>query len=59
MNIGVAASNYTASEGGPRCNSLMTPEEHSSIENGTWLCQNHAKLLDSEGSAFPEELLRR
>jgi len=46
VNIGVAAHITAASEGGPRYDNLMSTEERKSIENGVWLCQNCAKLID-------------
>ncbi len=55
LNIGVAAHITAASEGGPRYDRSMTPEERSSIENGILLCQNHATLIDNE----PESYKRR
>ena len=36
----------------------MTSEERGSINNGIWLCQTHAKLIDDDELAFPPTLLR-
>jgi hypothetical protein len=36
----------------------MSPEERSSIDNGIWLCQSCAKLVDSDAQRFPVERLR-
>jgi len=47
-NTGVAAHIAAASPGGARYDELMTPEERSSIINGIWLCQSHAKMIDDD-----------
>lgn len=57
LNVGVAAHIAAASEGGPRYDPSMTPEERSSPENGIWLCQTHAKLVDNDPLHYPSELL--
>lgn len=44
MILGEAAHIFAASKGGPRYNPNMTDEEASSIENGIWLCRQHARL---------------
>ena len=36
----------------------MTPEERKSASNGIWLCQNHAKLVDTKDPMFTVDLLR-
>lgn len=58
LNIGVAAHITAASQGGPRYNPSLTPEQRCQSNNGIWLCQNCAKLVDNDPSQFPEELLR-
>jgi len=57
IDLGVAAHISAASPGGPRYNRHMSSEERSSISNGIWLCQNCAKLVDSDTTRFPEQLL--
>jgi hypothetical protein len=57
LNIGVAAHIAAAASGGPRFDQTMTPEARASIENGIWLCQNCAKLVDNDAGRFPQELL--
>lgn len=57
VNIGVAAHIAAASEGGPRYDPFMTHEERSSIENGMWLCQNCAHLIDADPDKYPSDLL--
>lgn len=58
VNIGVAAHIAAAAPGGPRYDGSLTAEERSSLENGIWLCQNCAKLIDSDNARFDVELLR-
>ena len=57
-NIGVAAHMAAASQGGPRFDSTMTIEQRISPENGIWLCQNCAALIDRDPVRFTIELLR-
>jgi hypothetical protein len=58
VNVGVAAHITAASAGGPRYNPELSPEQRRHIDNGIWLCQNCAKLIDSDISRFNEALLR-
>lgn len=58
VNLGVAAHITAASEGGPRFNSSLSSEDRRHADNGIWLCQNCAKLIDSDVSRFSEPLLR-
>lgn len=58
VNVGVAAHISAASAGGPRFNATLRAEERASAENGIWLCQNCAKLVDSDEARFPDGLLR-
>ncbi len=48
MNIGVASHITAASPGGPRFDPSLTQFERSSTDNGIWLCQSCAKLIDSD-----------
>ncbi len=48
INLGVAAHITAASIGGPRFNEDLEPEQRKSIRNAIWLCQNCAKLIDSD-----------
>jgi len=59
VNIGVAAHVTAASVGGPRYDTSLTSEQRQSIENGIWLCQNCAKLIDNDPNRYTIELLRR
>jgi hypothetical protein len=44
--------------GGPRFDGSLTPSERTGAENGVWLCQKCAKLVDNDPSAFTAEELR-
>jgi hypothetical protein len=57
VNIGVACHIAAASPGGPRYIGAMSTEERRSIDNGIWLCQNCAKLIDSDDSRFSVDTL--
>src|SRR6516225_4310515 len=57
VNVGVAAHITAASPGGPRYDPGLVPEERSSPENGIWLCQTCAKLIDNDPFRFTTELL--
>ena len=58
VNIGVAAHICAAAPGGKRYDPNMTKEERKDIDNGIWLCQSCAKLIDSDEIRYPVELLR-
>ena len=58
VNIGVAAHITAASEGGPRYDPALTPEARRHPDNGLWLCQNCAKLVDNDPTGYPVDLLR-
>ena len=57
-NVGVAAHICAAAEVGPRFDSSMTSEERKAFDNGIWLCQNCAKLIDSDPIRYIKELLK-
>lgn len=59
INIGVAAHITAASPNGPRYDDSITQEQRTSINNGIWLCQNCAKLVDSDSAKFTEGLLHK
>ncbi len=59
VNLGVAAHITAAALGGPRFDGRLTSTARSSLSNGIWLCQNCAKLIDSDASAFPVEVLQK
>jgi hypothetical protein len=57
INIGVAAHISAASPRGPRYNALLTSAERRAIGNAVWLCQNCAKLIDTDPHRFSEAVL--
>jgi hypothetical protein len=59
LNIGVAAHITAASPGFARYDPSLTKDERSSIENGIWLCQNCAKLVDNDEKRYRVVLLKR
>ena len=58
LNLGVAAHIYAASPGGKRYNKDMTQEERAGIENAIWLCQQCAKLVDSDEQKYTVAMLK-
>ena len=58
VNIGVAAHITAASAGGPRYDSSLTRAQRQHIDNGIWLCQNCAKLIDNDTKRFAAPILR-
>jgi len=58
VNLGVAAHITAASKGGPRYSPVFSPEMRRNSDNGIWLCQNCAKLVDSDVLRFNETLLQ-
>lgn len=51
-NIGVAAHITAASANGPRYDPSITPQMRIDASNGIWLCQNCAKLIDSDEDRY-------
>lgn len=58
LNIGVAAHITAAAEGGPRYDPHLTPAQRSHADNGLWLCQDHAHVIDHDVVTYTVELLR-
>ena len=58
INIGEASHICAAAPGGPRYDEKMTREQRRSAENGIWLCDVHARAVDSKDSKFTVEELR-
>jgi hypothetical protein len=50
--IGVAAHITAASPGGPRYDNSLTPSKRKEIENGIWLCESCARLIDKDEAKF-------
>ena len=59
VNIGVAAHITAAASRDLRYDDSLTPEQRGSTSNGIWLCQNCAKLIDSDIHRYNVELLRQ
>lgn len=57
-NIGVAAHICAVAPGGPRYDPLMTREERTSAENGIWLCQTCATLIDIDEKIYSVKTLQ-
>ncbi|MDC5514226.1 hypothetical protein V8P92_14200 [Acinetobacter baumannii] len=55
--IGVAAHISAAAQGGPRYDIRLSSEERKSINNGIWLCQNCAKLIDSDENFYTKQCI--
>lgn len=58
VNIGVAAHITAASPDGPRFAAALTSEERSAPDNGIWLCQSCAKLVDNDPLRYTIDTLR-
>lgn len=56
-NIGVAAHITAADINGPRYDPTLTTLERGSLNNGIWLCQSCAKLIDSDPMKYSIEVL--
>jgi hypothetical protein len=54
----VAAHITAASVGGPRFDPGLSDKERAGVANGIWLCQNCAKLIDSDVVRFSGAILR-
>jgi hypothetical protein len=59
VNVGVAAHITAASSGGPRFDDSLGEKERRSAANGIWLCQNCAKLIDSDTPRFTTAVLAK
>ena len=58
VNLGAASHITAAAPSGPRFDKSLTPEKRASIDNGIWLCQRCAKLVDSDLTQYSVRLLR-
>lgn len=56
--MGQACHIEAASQGGPRYNSTLMDEQIKSIDNGIWLCNNCAVLIDRDPQRFTVKMLR-
>jgi hypothetical protein len=57
INVGVASHITAASPEGPRYDNTMSSDARASIENGIWLCQKCAKLVDNDIERYPSDTL--
>ena len=57
IDVGIAAHIRAAAPGGPRYDPGMSPEQRKSVSNGIWLCETHARLVDSKDPMFTADLL--
>ena len=55
---GVGAHICAAAPGGPRYDVNMTPAERKGHDNCIWMCQTHAKLIDTDETQYTVEKLR-
>ncbi len=58
INVGVAAHITAASPNGPRYDAVLTSEQRCSAQNGIWVCQTCAKLVDNDESRYSVEALK-
>ena len=58
LNVGVAAHITAAAPGGARYDPSLAAKERGDPNNGIWLCQNCAKLIDNDPLCCTEALLR-
>ena len=59
INNGIAAHITAASPGGPRYDVNMRSDMRSSIDNGIWLCPNHASLIDKDSSTYSKQEIQK
>jgi len=57
VNLGVAAHITAASAGGPRFDATLVESQRVSGENGLWLCQTCAKLVDNDPPRYTVDIL--
>ena len=59
INMGTAAHICAAAKGGPRYDDTMTPPERKSPDNGIWLCNFCADLIDKDSKRYTVSLLHQ
>ena len=59
ISEGVAAHITAASPGGPRHDPQISSTQRKSPENGVWLCQNCAKLVDNDPKRYSVSILQQ
>ena len=55
---GVAAHLTAAAPNGPRYDPSLTPEQRRDANNGIWLCQNCARMIDVDEAQYSLDTLR-
>ncbi len=59
INVGVASHISAAAPAGPRYDDSLTPDQRRAPENGIWLCQNCAKMVDNDSTRYTVDVLRQ
>lgn len=59
VSKGVAAHITAAAPGGPRYDARLTRQQRRSAENGIWLCEDDARLIDRDLDRFTEPVLEQ
>ncbi len=57
--LGQAAHICAASPGGPRYDPSMSAEQRKSFDNGIWLCEKCARIIDIDYKSYPVEVLKQ
>ncbi|URQ89978.1 hypothetical protein [Pseudoalteromonas sp. SCSIO 43101] len=58
VGIGVAAHITAAAIGGPRYDASLTKQQRKSFDNGIWLCQSCARIIDVDVAKYSVSLLK-
>lgn len=56
LNLGVAA-HITAAPGGPSYTPSLSERQRANSDNGIWLCQTRAKLIDNDSGRYTASVL--
>lgn len=56
--IGVAAHITAAAVGGPRYDAELTKQQRKDYDNGIWLCQSCARIIDVDVPKYPVSVLK-
>ncbi len=59
VKLGNAAHITAASDKGPRFDSSLTPDQRKAIDNGIWMCCDHATLIDKDFTIYSAATLRQ
>lgn len=58
IKLGDAAHIHAASELGPRFDINLPLDERKSIDNGIWMCQRHARIIDADFTQYSAMTLK-